>query len=77
MMAMGVGSLRHVPTLARPEQILQLVERLEVGAAGCISASANVNGPAIRRVWDAWKDGRDDRQDLQDEIIRRTAHEGA
>jgi 4-hydroxy-tetrahydrodipicolinate synthase len=45
-----------------------MLDMLELGAAGCISASANVNGPAIRRVWDAWKAGREDRQDLQDEI---------
>ncbi len=45
-----------------------MLDMLELGAAGCISASANVNGPAIRRVWDAFKDEREDRQQLQDEI---------
>ncbi|MDH3918965.1 MAG: dihydrodipicolinate synthase family protein, partial [Rhodospirillales bacterium] len=45
-----------------------MLDMLEKGAAGCISASANVNAPAIRRVWDAWQAGREDREALQDEI---------
>ena len=34
-----------------------MLDMLEKGAAGCITASANVNGPAIRRVWEAFKAG--------------------
>ncbi len=32
-----------------------LLHGLELGGAGCITASANVNAPAIRQVYDAWK----------------------
>lgn len=34
-----------------------MLSMLEKGGAGCITASANVNGPAIRKVWDAFKAG--------------------
>jgi 4-hydroxy-tetrahydrodipicolinate synthase len=34
-----------------------MLDMLEAGAAGCISASANVNAPAIRQVYDAFRAG--------------------
>ncbi|HEX9770569.1 MAG TPA: dihydrodipicolinate synthase family protein [Kiloniellales bacterium] len=45
-----------------------LLAGLEAGGAGCITASANVNAPAIRRVYDAWTAGSADAAGLQ-EII--------
>ena len=41
-----------------------LLAGLRAGGAGCISASANANGPAIRRLYDAWCAGEDEREDL-------------
>ena len=40
-----------------PGSELPLVEALELGAPGCISATANLNGNAIARLIDAWFDG--------------------
>lgn len=45
-----------------------LLAGLEAGGAGCITASANVNAPAIRRVYNAWTAGSADAAGLQ-EII--------
>ncbi len=45
-----------------------LLAGLEAGGAGCITASANVNAPAIRRVYDAWAAGSAETAGLQ-EII--------
>jgi len=45
-----------------------LLAGLEAGGAGCITASANVSAPAIRRVYDAWAAGKADAAGLQ-EII--------
>lgn len=45
-----------------------LLTGLEAGGAGCITASANVNAPAIRRVYDAWTAGGAETAGLQ-EII--------
>ena len=42
-----------------------MLDLLQAGAAGCISASANVNGPGIRAVWDAHQAGRADAPALQ------------
>ena len=40
-----------------PGSELPLVEALELGAPGCISATANLNGNAIARLISAWFDG--------------------
>ena len=40
-----------------PGSELPLVEALELGAPGCISATANLNGNAIARLINAWFDG--------------------
>jgi 4-hydroxy-tetrahydrodipicolinate synthase len=42
-----------------------LLAGLEAGGAGCITASANVNAPAIRRVYDAWAAGSAEAAGLQ------------
>lgn len=42
-----------------------LLSGLEAGGAGCITASANVNAPAIRRVYDAWAAGSAEAAGLQ------------
>ncbi len=48
-----------------------LLKALEAGGAGCITATANVNAPAIRRVFDAWHSGADATAGpLQDDISR-------
>ena len=36
---------------------------LDSGASGCITAIANVNSPALRRVWDAHQKGEDNSQE--------------
>ncbi len=43
-----------------PGSELPLVEALELGAPGCISATANLNGRAIAKVIEAWFDGNAD-----------------
>jgi len=45
-----------------------LLAGLEAGSVGCITASANVNAPAIRRVFDAWSSGSAETAGLQDVI---------
>jgi 4-hydroxy-tetrahydrodipicolinate synthase len=45
-----------------------LLDMLEVGGAGSITASANVNAGAIRRVYDAWAAGGADAAELQAKI---------
>ena len=45
-----------------------LLAGLEAGGAGCITASANVNAPAIRRVYDAWAAGSGEAAGLQEVI---------
>ena len=51
-----------------------LLTGLETGGAGCITASANVNAPAIRRVYDAWSSSSAETAGLQDVIsAQRTA----
>ena len=35
-----------------------LLEALQAGATGCISASCNVNAPAIRQLYDEFQSGR-------------------
>jgi 4-hydroxy-tetrahydrodipicolinate synthase len=45
-----------------------MLAMLEKGAAGCISASGNVNALAIRRVYDAWRAGEAEAGQLQARI---------
>lgn len=41
---------------------------LQNGGAGCITASANVNAPALRRLYDAWRAGDAEVATLQEQI---------
>ncbi len=50
-----------------------LLTGLEAGGAGCITASANVNAPAIRRVYDAWSSHDADTAGLQEVISAQRA----
>ena len=50
-----------------------LLTGLETGGAGCITASANVNAPAIRRVYDAWSSSSAETAGLQDVISAQRA----
>lgn len=45
-----------------------MLDMLLKGAAGCITASANVNGAAIRRVYDAWRAEGPEARELQNGI---------
>jgi 4-hydroxy-tetrahydrodipicolinate synthase len=65
--------LRRFPDLAIfPGTEALLLSGLQQGGAGSITASANVNAPAIRRVYDAWQAGNaDEAARLQERI---TAH---
>jgi len=47
-----------------PGSELYLLDGLRAGAVGTISASANVNGSAMRKVFDAFQGGDDDEADL-------------
>jgi 4-hydroxy-tetrahydrodipicolinate synthase len=64
------GLIRRFPEVAvfPGTEVLQL-DALQIGGAGCISASANVNAGAIRAVYDAFQDGRPDAAALQDAVI--------
>jgi 4-hydroxy-tetrahydrodipicolinate synthase len=63
------GFIKGFPELAIfPGTEGYMLPMLEAGAAGCISASCNVNGQAIRRVYDAWRAGNDEAMALQAEI---------
>ena len=54
-----------------PGSELPLVEALDLGAPGCISATANLNGGAIASVIDAYVDGDSGRvRDLQEDVKR-------
>ena len=66
---MEEGRLTQFPGLAVfPGTETLLLAGLETGGVGCITASANVNAPAIRRVYDAWAAGSAETAGLQ-EII--------
>ena len=45
-----------------------LLAGLRTGGAGCITASANVNVAAIRRLYDAWCDSGEDTDTLDDSV---------
>jgi len=53
-----------------------LLEGLEHGGAGCITATANVNAAGARGVWDAWAENADDTQARNEHMVAvRTAIE--
>ena len=53
-----------------------LLQGLEHGGAGCITATANVNAAGARGVWDAWAEGSDDAAALDQHMVAvRTAIE--
>ena len=65
--------LKHFPQLSVfPGSELFLLDGLRHGAAGCITATGNVNPAGIRRVFDRWEET--DADELQDQIsqIRKT-----
>jgi 4-hydroxy-tetrahydrodipicolinate synthase len=65
----GIGFIEAFPKLAIfPGTEAIMLDLLEAGAAGCISASANVNAPAIRAVYDAWTEGVPEAAELQQGI---------
>ena len=45
-----------------------MLPMLQEGGAGCITASANVNAPAIRALYEAWRDGDGSAGDRQAKI---------
>jgi 4-hydroxy-tetrahydrodipicolinate synthase len=54
-----------------PGSELPLIEALERGAPGCISATANLNGAAIASVIAAYSDGNDERaRELHEDVKR-------
>ncbi len=64
--------LSDFPELATfPGSEAFLLPGLRAGSAGCISASANVNPIAIRRLCDTWEDDDADAQQEQLSAIRR------
>ena len=54
-----------------PGSELPLIDALELGAPGCISATANLNGNAIARLIDAWFNGDTNALgELRDQVTR-------
>jgi 4-hydroxy-tetrahydrodipicolinate synthase len=51
-----------------PGTEMLLLAGLEQGGVGCITASANVNAPAVRRVYDAWRSDSGEAAALQETI---------
>lgn len=63
------GFIARFPALAVfPGTESIMLDMLLKGAAGCITASANVNAAAIRRVYDAWRAESPEARELQDGI---------
>jgi 4-hydroxy-tetrahydrodipicolinate synthase len=63
------GLLARYPELAIfPGSERFLVDGVNSGSAGCITATANVNAAAIRSVYDAWARGADDLASLNDAV---------
>jgi 4-hydroxy-tetrahydrodipicolinate synthase len=63
--------IERFPELAIfPGAEIYLLPALEIGGAGCITASANVNAAAIRAVWDAFESGEGAARVQQQEIAR-------
>ncbi|NNE47939.1 MAG: dihydrodipicolinate synthase family protein [Rhodothermales bacterium] len=63
------GLLERYPELAIfPGSERFLLDGVNAGSAGCITATANVNAGAIRAVYDAWAGGDDDLANLNDVV---------
>lgn len=68
------GFIARFPGLAVfPGTETLLLAGLEAGGVGCITASANVSAPAIRRVYEAWASGGGDAAGLQAVISAQRA----
>ncbi len=67
-MAIGHGLDDEVVALVGNDAMLS--QALDNGASGCITAIANVNSPALRRVWEAHQKS-EDTQEEQMEINRK------
>lgn len=52
-----------------PGSEIYMLKGLRRGGAGCITATANANAGAIRRVYDAWYDGEDTADSLNERIV--------
>jgi 4-hydroxy-tetrahydrodipicolinate synthase len=61
--AMSIGSSLDDELVALVGNDSMLSQALDSGASGCITAIANVNSPALRRVWDAHQQGEDSSQE--------------
>ena len=61
--------IEHFPDLAIfPGSETYLLPGLQLGGAGCISASANVSATEIRKVYDSWKNENDQQESLQEHV---------
>ena len=64
------GLLERYPGLAVfPGSERFLLEGVNAGSAGCVTATANVNAAAIRAVYDAWTGAADDLASLNDAVL--------
>ncbi len=69
------GLLQRFPDFAVfPGSETYMLQGLRSGGAGCITATANANAGAIRRVYDAWRQSDDTTDTLNERIVAvRTA----
>jgi 4-hydroxy-tetrahydrodipicolinate synthase len=69
------GLLHRFPDFAVfPGSETYMLQGLRSGGAGCITATANANADAIRRVYDAWRQSHDTTDTLNERIVAvRTA----
>jgi 4-hydroxy-tetrahydrodipicolinate synthase len=69
------GLLQRFPDFAVfPGSETYMLQGLRSGGAGCITATANANADAIRRVYDAWRQNHDTTDALNERIVAvRTA----
>jgi 4-hydroxy-tetrahydrodipicolinate synthase len=69
------GLLQRFPDFAVfPGSETYMLQGLRSGGAGCITATANANADAIRRVYDAWRQSHDTTDALNERIVAvRTA----
>ncbi|MDH3414417.1 MAG: dihydrodipicolinate synthase family protein [Gammaproteobacteria bacterium] len=64
------GLLEHFPGFAVfPGSETYMLKGLRSGGAGCITATANANPGAIRRVYDAWHEGDGASDSLNERIV--------
>ena len=63
------GFIRAFPELEIfPGNELALLRLLEAGASGCITATANLNAPQMRRVYDMWEQGDPGVAEIQERV---------